>query len=118
MQVGIEWVIDADGCDAAALRDAETLASILREVIRDLGLHVLGEAHWHTFPHPGGVTGLVMLTESHLACHTYPEFQSATFNLYCCRLRPEWPWRERLAEKLHATRVNVRKISRGESGAQ
>ena len=40
---------------------------------------------WHKFGGEGGVTGLIMLTESHLACHTYPEYQTATFNLYCCR---------------------------------
>lgn len=114
MQVGIEWIVDAEGCDAAALRDAATLGSILQDVIGDLGLRVVGVAHWHTFPHPGGVTGLILLTESHLACHTYPEFQSATFNLYCCRLRPEWPWRERLAARLKASRVTVRKIMRGQ----
>ena len=52
-------------------------------------------------------------SESHLACHTYPEFGVATFNLYCCRARPEWPWRGRLREALGATQVTVRALPRG-----
>jgi len=32
-----------------------------------------------------GVTGLLLLTESHLACDTFPERGFASFNLYCCR---------------------------------
>ncbi len=54
-----------------------------------------------------------MLTESHLACHTYPEYQTATFNLYCCRSRPEWNWEENLKILLEAESVNVQKIERG-----
>jgi S-adenosylmethionine/arginine decarboxylase-like enzyme len=53
-----------------------------------------------------------MLTESHLACHTYPEFGVATFNLYCCRERPSWPWDERLREMLGASAVSVRRVRR------
>jgi S-adenosylmethionine decarboxylase len=53
-----------------------------------------------------------MLSESHLACHTYPEHGVLAMNLYCCRPRPEWPWRERLAELVGATRVDVRVCER------
>jgi S-adenosylmethionine decarboxylase len=61
----------------------------------------------------GGVTGMLLLTESHLACHTFPERGYASFNLYCCRPRDEWPWPERLAESLGARRVEVRSFMRG-----
>ena len=74
---------------------------------------MLGPGLWHRFPFPGGVTGLYLLTESHLACHTYPEHALATFNLYCCRPRPRWPWEQRLAEVLGAARVLVRCLPRG-----
>ena len=76
-------------------------------IISDLNLQVVGEQMWHSFPPPGGVTGLALLTESHLACHTYPEFQTATINLYCCRERSEWPWAERLTALLGAQAITV-----------
>jgi S-adenosylmethionine decarboxylase len=112
MTLGTEWLIDASGCDPAALADITRLQTIFDRVIGDLDLHVLGEIAWHKFPSPGGVTGLAMLTESHLACHTYPEFRAATFNLYCCRDRANWPWEEMLKEMLGASEVTVRTFER------
>ncbi len=117
MIVGTEWIVDAAGCRAAALRDVELLRATLKRIMAELNLQPLGESVWHQFPEPGGVTGLIMLTESHLACHTYPEYEAATFNLYCCRSRPAWPWRERLAEMLGAQSVNVRVVERGSAAS-
>jgi S-adenosylmethionine decarboxylase len=112
LTVGTEWLIEASGCDAEALRDVARLRGVFARAIRELDLRVVGRQHWHKFPGEGGATGLAMLTESHLACHTYPEFRVATFNLYCCRERPEWPWAERLGEMLGATAVSVRGVRR------
>lgn len=112
MIVGTEWLIDASGCSEETLRDVEALRGLFDCIISELELQVVGEAVWHRFPAPGGVTGLVLLTESHLACHTYPEFQTATINLYCCRERPTWPWAERLALLLGAKHVTVRAYER------
>ena len=95
------------------LSDAGVMRRVCEQIIADLDLRVIGEAAWHQFPPPGGVTGLFLLTESHLACHTYPESGIATFNLYCCRERPWWPWTERLKNLLGATRVTVRFARRG-----
>src|SRR5438105_10110872 len=99
MPVGTEWLIDAEGCSPDALRDASRLRAVLERVIADLELRVVGAGVWHSFPPPGaGVTGMYLLTESHLACHSYPELGVATFNLYCCRPRPEWGWQRALAD--------------------
>lgn len=108
MIVGTEWLIDASGCSPETLRDTTALRRMFDCIISDLNLQVVGEQMWHRFPAPGGITGLALLTESHLACHTYPEFRTATINLYCCRERAEWPWTERLAEMLGAQSVTVR----------
>ena len=112
LTVGTEWLIEASGCDAEALRDVERLRAVFARAVRELGLRVVGQQLWHKVPGEGGATGLAMLTESHLACHTYPEFGVATFNLYCCRERPEWPWAERLGEMLGAREVCVRSVRR------
>src|SRR5947209_4232278 len=112
LTVGTEWLIEASGCDAEALRDEARLRAVFVRAIRELELRVVGDPVWHKFPGEGGVTGLVMLTESHLACHTYPELRTATFNLYCCRERPAWAWDERLREMLGAQDINVRSIRR------
>jgi S-adenosylmethionine decarboxylase len=112
MIVGTEWIIDAAGCNPECLRDMGLLQSLFDRIILDLKLQTVGEALWYKFPPPGGITGLVMLTESHIACHTYPEFYTATFNLYCCHNRQQWPWRDRLSEALEAKETYVRVVER------
>ncbi len=111
---GDEWLVDAHGCDAAALRSLTTLRALFERAAAEIGLHPAAEAVWHVFPDPGGITGLWLLQESHLACHTFPERGFAAFNLYCCRPRPAWPWAERLAESLRAGHVSVRRLARGD----
>ena len=113
MIVGIEWLVDADGCAAELLRDITAVRELCEEIIADLELRVVGDPMWHQFPQPGGVTGLYLLTESHLACHTFPETGLATFNLYCCRPRPPFAWDERVRELLGARNVTVRTAARG-----
>lgn len=113
MIVGTEWLIEAEDCDADALRDAAVLRGVFARLIADLNLKTVGEPVWHKFPGAGGVTGLIALTESHLACHTYPEYRIATFNLYCCRERAAWNWEANIREMLGAKIVNVQKIERG-----
>jgi S-adenosylmethionine decarboxylase len=110
---GIEWIIDAHGCDPARLCDGGTVRALLDRIVADLDLRVLGRPLVHSFDAPGGVTALYLLTESHLCCHTYPESGVATFNLYCCRERAPWPWADALAEALGARRVDVRRQVRG-----
>jgi len=112
MLIGSEWLVDAAGCRPESLTSVEALQTLFSRVIAELELHPIHEPRFHVFPSPGGITGFVMLTESHLACHTYPEHGVITINLYCCRPRPEWPWRERLAEILGAASVEVTEVVR------
>ena len=116
MIVGTEWLIEAEGCDRDKLRDESVLRDVFARVIGDLGLKSI-DSVWHKFEGEGGVTGMVALTESHLACHTYPEYQVATFNLYCCRTRPEWDWEANLKNALGADGVRVTKFERGQDAA-
>lgn len=112
--LGQEWLVDAHGCDAERLRDAALLRALFDRIVGELGLNPAGDPLFRTFPGEGGVTGLLLLTESHLACHTFPERGFAAFNLYCCRERPDWPWAERLRDTLGADVVTVRRLRRGE----
>ena len=78
-----------------------------------LELKVVGTPQWHTFPGPGGVTGLVLLAESHLAIHTFPEHGFAAFNVYCCRPRTAPDFAGLAREHLGAGEVEVRELKRG-----
>ena len=111
--VGTEWLIEVGECEPDALRDIDVFKSLFATVISDLGLNTVGTPIWHKFPGEGGITGLIALSESHLACHTYPEFRTATINLYCCRTRPAWDWDSELKMRLGAKQVRITKVLRG-----
>lgn len=110
---GCEWIVDATGCARERLRSLDALRDVCDRIVRELNLVVVGLPQWRQFPDPGGVTGLLLLSESHLACHTWPESGIATFNLFCCHRRREWPWQPRLTEMLAAESVMVRMMERG-----
>ncbi len=109
---GAEWVIDARGCDADVLRDAGRLRALFARLIADLRLTPVAPAAWHTFPAPGGLTGFVILAESHLACHTFPEYGSICVNVFCCKARDDFDAAGLMAEMLGATETLVRRIER------
>ncbi len=111
-RTGREWIVDAYGCDPVRLADPASLRALFDAIERELGLHPVGDAVWHQFPSPGGITGLLMLAESHLTVHTFPEHQSACLNLFCCTPRASWDWEVRLAALLGATTVSVRVLAR------
>jgi S-adenosylmethionine decarboxylase len=113
---GTEWLVDASGCPPDVLRSLRTFKDLFACIVDELGLHPVNAPVWHVFAGEGGLSGMVVLSESHLACHTFPEYGYAAFSLYCCRPRPEWPWAGRLTELLRARAVTVRTVSRG-SGA-
>jgi len=113
INTGMEWIIDASGCRAEALCEGALLDALCMSVIDDLDLRVLGSPQWHQFPEPGGWTGMILLTESHLTIHTFPEHGLATLNLYCCRERDRWDWEARLGDWLGAQDVYVRCLQRG-----
>lgn len=114
MPHGSEWIIDAAGCAPEPLASIDALRRLCEAVIQLVDLHVVGEPVWHQFDGPGGVTGLYLLSESHLTCHTFPEFGHAAINLYCCRPRQVCDWEPLLQRMLDATEVSVREVHRGQ----
>jgi len=115
---GVEWIVEAHGCAPDRLRDLSLLQTLFRDLIGDLGLHTVGEIQWHQFPGAGGITGLALLSESHLACHTFPEHGSICLNLFSCRPRPRWDFEGRLRDLLGAEYVTVRDVARDYSPAR
>ncbi|WP_310571129.1 S-adenosylmethionine decarboxylase [Gemmatimonas sp.] len=109
---GSEWVVEAYGCDPVRLAAPSSLRALFDAIVNELSLHPVGDALWHQFPSPGGITGLLMLAESHLTVHTFPEHASVCVNLFCCTPRAAWDWEARLATLLGAQTVRVRELAR------
>ena len=109
---GIEWIVEAHGCAAESLCDPAALGGLFQQIIDDLHLRPVGETQWHQFPRTGGITGLCLLAESHLACHTFPEFGSLCLNLFCCVPRRGWDFDAGLRKIFAARSVAVRTLVR------
>jgi S-adenosylmethionine decarboxylase len=115
-ETGLEWVIDASGCDPAALALAAPLVRLFDAFVSGMHLHPAAPAQWHQFPRTGGFTGMLLLMESHLTVHTFPENGTLCLNLFCCRRRSAGDFAAWLHD-FHPREVTIRLIERSVSGA-
>ncbi len=111
-QRGTQWLVDASGCRPSALRDEALLRALLDEVLATVPLRAAAPPLWKAFGGEAGVTGMVLLEESHLTVHTFPEHGYASIDLYCCVPRAAFDWQRVLARALGATHVRVRVLER------
>ncbi|RAS20834.1 adenosylmethionine decarboxylase [Paraburkholderia bryophila] len=113
---GAHVLADLGGIAAYLLRDAPTLESILVKAAKQAGARVLS-AHFHHFGGEHGVTGVVLLAESHITIHTWPEHRFAALDIFMCgNARPDQAV-ERIALDLQAEVKNLRTCQRGIAGS-
>ena len=88
---GLHFTADLVGCapTVPAMVDAEALRAACLSAVSACGLTPVGEL-FHSFAPrnggAGGVTGVVLLAESHLAVHTWPELGAVTLDVFVCNL--------------------------------
>ncbi len=109
---GIEWLLEVFGCPEEVLRSQAILARLFQTIVSRMKLKPVGDAVWHHFPDTGGITGFWLLQESHLAIHSFPEFQSACLNVFCCSKRCALDWESVLSKILQAEEVRIREYVR------
>jgi S-adenosylmethionine decarboxylase proenzyme len=108
---GLHIIADLYNCPKAELlTSSEKLRQLCVDACREVGLTVLGE-HFYQFDgakglQDGGATGAVVLAESHLAIHTWPESSGATLDVYVCNFTSD---NTRKAEAVYAALVKALK---------
>jgi len=121
--VGEHLLLDLYGVAPALLRDAKALEAALREAAAALGATIL-HAHLHRFDslrvgaptgEQGGVTGVLLLAESHLSIHTWPEHGFAAIDAFMCGTGTTHGARAVFERALAPERVDVRVAQRGSS---
>lgn len=94
------------------LNNAGYLRDCLEQAAKLAGMHIVGQI-FHPFS-PHGVTGVLLLAESHMAIHTWPERGYAALDIFACGGEPHIAL-DLLCERLHAVRVEVRRLERAGS---
>jgi S-adenosylmethionine decarboxylase len=109
---GLHLLADFHGVDSALLCDGDSLSRLMRDAATAAGATVLG-AHFHGFGNRMGVTGVVLLAESHLSVHTWPESGYAAFDIFMCgELQPRIALKL-LASAMDPVRSEVQEVRRG-----
>ena len=70
-------------CSEKFMVDADLLREHCLKLVKNAGLSTVGE-FFHQFDGEGGVTGMVVLAESHISLHTWPEKNYVTVDVYVC----------------------------------
>jgi S-adenosylmethionine decarboxylase len=81
-KMGQECLLNVYGCKFELLDNAEFIIHVLTKAAKECGATVLNVAS-HKFD-PQGVTAILLLSESHITAHTYPEEGKAAFNVFTC----------------------------------
>jgi len=110
---GLHIIADLYDCRKQDLLvSSKKLRELCVNACTDVGLTVLGD-HFYQFDgldggQNGGATGAVVLAESHLAIHTWPERDGATLDVYVCNFTAD---NTQKAESVYAALVNALKPS-------
>jgi S-adenosylmethionine decarboxylase len=110
--LGRHLLVELYECDKEALNDLDLLRDIMIKAAIHCGAVVLGES-FHRFS-PQGISGVVVIAESHLSIHTWPEFGYAAVDVFTCgtSVDPEKA-AELLIEKLGSKNHSIMEIPRG-----
>ena len=80
--LGKHLLLELKGCEKEVLNDIGFLREALLAAAGEAGATVLGESFHHFNPH--GVSGVVIIAESHLVIHTWPEYGYAAADIFTC----------------------------------
>ena len=111
--LGQQIIAEFYGCDSDILNDVPTIERVLMEAARLAGATIVSRSFHHFNPY--GVSGAVIIAESHLTIHTWPEHGYAAVDLFTCgdSLRPEAAYRH-LKNELRSIHGSTMEIKRGQ----
>jgi S-adenosylmethionine decarboxylase len=110
--LGTHIIVELSDCNPAILSDVEQVQKILVQAAREAKAEVL-QTTFHRF-NPQGVSGVVVIAESHLSIHTWPEYGYAAMDIYTCGETTD-PWRacRYAATEFQAKQMLTTEVRRG-----
>lgn len=104
-------LVELHECAAGPLDDLDAVRELMRRAAEAAGATVVGEAFHRYAPH--GVTGVLLLEESHFSVHTWPEAGYAALDFYTCGALDPEPAARVVAAGVAAERVSLLEVDRG-----
>ena len=113
LKLGKHFLIEYHECDRRVLDDQSKIQDILLDAAVACGATIL-EYSFHKFA-PQGVSGVVLIAESHISIHTWPEYGYAAVDIFTCGTTVD-PWiaYHNMKKELNSDETVVREIERGE----
>ena len=110
--LGRHLLLELKNCNREVLNDLDFLKNCLCETAEQIGATVVNEAFHRFSPH--GVSGVVVIAESHLCIHTWPEYGYAAVDVFTCgnSVEPRQAV-DLLVEKLEAKDSSFVELERG-----
>ena len=109
---GTHLLADMHGICADKLKDVANLEDLLRHSAQAAGAQILF-SHFHSFGSGQGITGVVLLAESHISIHTWPEFGFAAADIFMCGQAQPQRALEIIKTALQPSSCNMQNIKRG-----
>jgi S-adenosylmethionine decarboxylase proenzyme len=108
---GQHLLVEYHNCDCAVLDDRSTIEQLMKTAAKAAGAGIV-DTVFHTFS-PQGISGVVVIEESHLSIHTWPEYGYAAVDFFTCgECVPDQAY-EVLKKGLKATRCEKMLVQRG-----
>jgi len=110
--LGKHLLLELKDCNTELLDDMEYLKGVLVEVARQIGATVIKDSFYQFSPQ--GISGVVIIAESHISIHTWPEYNFAAVDVFTCGdvIEPRDAVKP-LAEKLKAKSTSYIELKRG-----
>ncbi|MDD5091153.1 MAG: adenosylmethionine decarboxylase [Candidatus Wallbacteria bacterium] len=111
--LGRHILVEFYNCDKGLINDLAHVEESMKEAARVAGATIV-KSVFHLF-NPHGVSGVVVIAESHLAIHTWPEYGYCAIDLFTCgdEVNP-WHSFDFLKEQFKCANVFTMELKRGQ----
>ena len=110
--LGFHYLIELYDCDHNLLKNSDFLEKLMRVSVKESGATEIGHVFHEFSPH--GVSGVVLISESHFSVHTWPEHDYAAVDLFTCNpdLKIQHVY-QKLKKELGSQKSSIVEIKRG-----
>jgi S-adenosylmethionine decarboxylase len=115
-RLGRHILTEFSDCDRNILNDLNAIQTILTEAARQSRATIVDTVFHRYNPH--GLSGVVVIAESHISIHTWPEYGYAAADFFTCGDQVD-PWAacQYLKDKLDCRNMSTREVVRGIPGS-